>query len=139
MDPLLCYPGDDPDDVNDDDEDGVGVLSGLHSADDDDSDDKAGSRQQQGRTDGTAIGAIPLVSGMLPVSLEEMVGQSLDALCPPLATSTSLQDKGLRVVMSVGVDVVVVDALLSSKMGRLALGTVCRQSYALLYIWDTKL
>ncbi|KAJ1405190.1 hypothetical protein B484DRAFT_216367 [Ochromonadaceae sp. CCMP2298] len=62
-----------------------------------------------------------LITGEQPEAVQQALGASLDALCPPLASSKTLQHKALRVVFSVGVDVCIIDAEASAKLGRLSL------------------
>lgn len=50
---------------------------------------------------------------------ERALAAQLDSLCPPLATTPRLQDKAVRAVLSVGVEVLVVDAASSAAMGPL--------------------
>ena len=52
-----------------------------------------------------------------PSIQEPMLGAQLDALCPPLCTTPRLQDKAIRAVLSVGVEVLVLDAACSAAMG----------------------
>ena len=65
--------------------------------------------------------AVPLVSNVLHENLAREISGALDSLCPPLSTSVSLSDKAFRVVMSVGIDLVIVDAVLSATLGKLRL------------------
>jgi hypothetical protein len=64
---------------------------------------------------------IVLISGAYPESTEESIRQYLDDMCPALKSTPRLQDKALRAVMSVGIDVTVIDAELSASIGKLAL------------------
>ena len=48
-------------------------------------------------------------------------GEALDRICPALSTTPRLQDKALRVVFSVGIDAVLMDAELSAMMGKFSL------------------
>ena len=48
------------------------------------------------------------------------MGESLNNLCPHLVTSPRLEDKALRLIFSVGVDVMVVDAISCAVIGKLA-------------------
>jgi hypothetical protein len=50
---------------------------------------------------------------------ERLWAARLDTLCPPLAATPRLQDKAVRAVLSVGVEVLVVDAASSAAMGPL--------------------
>lgn len=65
--------------------------------------------------------AVPLITGILPEELEGGLVSALDELAPRLASTPRLQDKALRVVFSVGIDVVVMDAESSCLAGRLQL------------------
>ena len=58
---------------------------------------------------------------MLGPEVAGSMGQALDHLCPPLRSSPLLETKALRAVLSVGVEVVVLDALLSAAIGKLDL------------------
>ena len=64
--------------------------------------------------------SIPLLSGILPAKAERKMGESLNNLCPHLVTSPRLEDKALRLIFSVGVDVMVVDAISCAVIGKLA-------------------
>ncbi len=64
---------------------------------------------------------IDLISGLLPEKVEEILSCALDDLCPELVTTPKLQDKALRLVFSVGVDVVMLDAESSAYVGKLNL------------------
>lgn len=64
---------------------------------------------------------LPLVSNVLPPSMEKHLAEALDSLCPSLRTTPLLQDKALRIVLSVGIDAVVVDAELSSALQKTTL------------------
>lgn len=59
-----------------------------------------------------------LVSGLLDKQVEKVIGSALDELCPKLASTPRLQDKALRTVFSVGIDAMMIDAELSSLMGK---------------------
>ena len=50
-----------------------------------------------------------------------MINKTLDQLCPPLASTPLLQDKCLRVVFSVGVETVIIDAMTYAHIGKLSL------------------
>lgn len=62
-----------------------------------------------------------LVTGLNSPALEEYFVDSLDELCPPLVSTPLLQEKALRLVFSIGIDVVIVDAERSAQLGKLAL------------------
>jgi hypothetical protein len=62
-----------------------------------------------------------LVSGLRSRDDEEYLGELLNEYCPQLRSTPRLQDKALRCVFSVGVDVVILDAELSAMAGKLAL------------------
>jgi hypothetical protein len=62
-----------------------------------------------------------LVSGLRSRDDEEYLGGLLNEYCPQLRSTPRLQDKALRCVFSVGVDVVILDAELSAMAGKLAL------------------
>ena len=64
---------------------------------------------------------LPLVSSVLPRDIEHHLAEALDSLCPSLQSTPLLQDKALRIVMSVGVDAVVVDAELSAALDKITL------------------
>ncbi|RYH05162.1 hypothetical protein EON65_45480 [archaeon] len=61
-----------------------------------------------------------LISGLLASADEAAVHAELDRLCPPLATSKSLEDKAFRVVTSLHVDVCMVDAEYCAALGKWA-------------------
>lgn len=50
--------------------------------------------------------------------IEEKVSEALVTLCPKLKSSKTLQDKALRLVLSIGNDVCVVDSDLSAALGK---------------------
>lgn len=52
-----------------------------------------------------------------------MLGKALDTLCPPLQTTSRLEDKALRCVFSVGVEAVLLQAEISAMLGPLNLRT----------------
>lgn len=52
---------------------------------------------------------------------ETVLRHRLDQLCPPLISTPPLELKALRAVFSVGIDMVVLDAEVSARFGRLAL------------------
>ena len=62
-----------------------------------------------------------LISGLLDRKVEQTIAQALDQLCPALEKTPRLQDKALRTVFSVGVDAMLIDAEMSSTMGKLRL------------------
>lgn len=62
-----------------------------------------------------------LVTGLNSPALEEYFVEALDELCPPLASTPRLEDKALRVVFSVGIDVMMVDAERSAQLGKFKL------------------
>lgn len=64
---------------------------------------------------------LTLISGLHHKSLEKHLASSLDMICPELRSSPSLQSKALRIVFSVGVDIVIVDADASAMMGKLSI------------------
>ena len=125
--PLLCRPGDGPGRRSGESE-GLTVAE-LAALDSDAADAAAAAAAaaeaaasadapvHSERTDG-----LPLVAGLLPPALERHLGAALDELCPELADTPLLQAKALRVVLSVGIDAVVVDAELSACLGNLGLG-----------------
>ena len=78
-----------------------------------------GSLQALGTNfDGDINSQLVLVSDVMPEPIEQAVAAALDELCPELTTTPKLQDKALRCVFSVGIDVVIVDSLLSVAMGK---------------------
>ena len=64
------------------------------------------------------ITGMDLVTGLNAPAMEEYFVDALDELCPPLQSTLLLQDKALRVVLSVGIDVVLVDAERSAMLGK---------------------
>ena len=78
--------------------------------------------EKDGKTSELRIGQEwVLMNGLIPPPIDNVVGQALDSLCPALATSKELHDKALRLVFSVGMDAVILDAELSSMIGPLSL------------------
>ena len=63
------------------------------------------------------LGSIPDAILLSPSEKESFLAAQLDALCPPLHTTPRLQDKAIRAVLSVGVEVLVLDAACSAAMG----------------------
>lgn len=61
--------------------------------------------------------SLTLVKSMLSNEIEQLANNSLDALCLPLKSSDYIQDKVLRVILSVGIDTVIVDSEASAKLG----------------------
>ena len=100
-DPLVCKPG-----------------LGNMPASRDDIGNKATSALKEDDDDGPVI---DLISGLLPEKVEEVLTQALDDLCPELADTPKLQDKALRLVFSVGVDVAMLDAESSAYVGKFGL------------------
>jgi hypothetical protein len=68
--------------------------------------------------------AVVLLDEMLPPEMEDALKSTFDHLCPALKSSKKLEDKVLRVIFSIGVDVVVADAALSSFLDKLSLKPV---------------
>ena len=64
---------------------------------------------------------VDLVTGLNDADFELRLGEVLDQACPELKSTPLLQEKALRLVFSVGIDVMVVDAEHSAMMGPLAL------------------
>jgi hypothetical protein len=62
-----------------------------------------------------------LISGFNDEVVEEKLTLALNVMCPELESSQRLQDKALRLVFSVGVDAVLVDAESSGYMGKIAI------------------
>lgn len=63
-----------------------------------------------------------LISGVNTPQLEHSIAQALDELCPALASTPRLEDKGLRVALSVGTELVVVEGNQSARIGKNTLG-----------------
>eukprot|EP01038_Epipyxis_sp_PR26KG_P008494 gene8494-11480_t len=61
-----------------------------------------------------------LISGLIP-EIDQPLGDALNQICPPLASTPRLQDKALRIVLSVGIDIVMLDAELSAMVGKFSL------------------
>jgi hypothetical protein len=65
---------------------------------------------------------MPMITGEFFIPAEEKVLQdSLDSFCPPLKSTPLLQDKGLRLVFSVGIDAVLLDADTSARLQKISL------------------
>lgn len=64
---------------------------------------------------------LDMMTGLYGPDIEVPMGQMLDELCPALKSTPLLQDKALRVVMSVGVEALLIDAERSAMLGRLRL------------------
>lgn len=62
-----------------------------------------------------------LAAKALPEELEKVIVEALDELCPPLSSTPALHDKALRIVFSVGIDVMIIDSELSAGIGPLRL------------------
>lgn len=62
-----------------------------------------------------------LISGINDDQMEEFFADALNELCPPLKSTPRLEDKALRVVMSVGIDLVMMDAETSAMIGKFRL------------------
>lgn len=102
----------------------VVLISGLGGSDSGrrsgsgDINSSSGGRNRIGRS-GTGAGAKDRTNQAS--DWEIAIAAQLDALCPPLSSTPRLQDKAIRAVLSIGVDVVVVDADCSAAMGPLGL------------------
>lgn len=103
--PLLCYPGVVPAVDEEDEYDFKSVCPG-------------GSHQLGGVDESKCV---RLISGLLGEEFETAIGQVLDELCPKLASTPTLQAKAIRAVLSVGVEVLVLDAASSAAIGKLQL------------------
>ncbi len=64
---------------------------------------------------------IEMISGLLDERIEKHLAHALDTLCPALESTPKLQDKALRLVFSVGVDVVMLDAETSGIINKFSL------------------
>eukprot|EP01034_Spumella_vulgaris_P021354 gene21354-27384_t len=64
---------------------------------------------------------IHLISGAVSREFDEHISEALDCLCPKLYKTPRLQDKALRLVFSVGIDAVLMDAELSALNGKMTL------------------
>jgi hypothetical protein len=84
--------------------------------------------------DFTTRPSLTLIKSMLSKEVEQLVGNSLDNLCPPLTSSRNIQDKVLRVVLSVGVDTVIVDAEASAKLGIFIMSYLCNIYHCYIYV-----
>ena len=103
FDPFTCFPGDGKGSMSDDD-----LLESQQSYKD--------LEQTQ-----NAEEEVVLVDGIMPDEVQSVLGAALDSLCPFLASTPSLQDKTLRTVFSVGVDIAIVDSSLSAYLDPLTL------------------
>lgn len=64
-----------------------------------------------------------LVDGIMPQEVQAVLGSVLDDLCPALSSTPRLEDKALRVVFSVGIDCVIVDASISAYLEPISLSS----------------
>jgi uncharacterized membrane protein YgcG len=64
---------------------------------------------------------IELISGLLDENIERVLVKALDGLCPALESTPKLQDKAFRLVFSVGMDVIMLDAENSGIIDKFAL------------------
>lgn len=62
-----------------------------------------------------------LVSGLSDIDTEEYFSKELDDHCVLLESTPKLQDKAIRIVLSVGCEVVIIDSELSSCIKKLTL------------------
>jgi hypothetical protein len=65
--------------------------------------------------------SVLLYSPLYDENREKYLKEKLDSLCPKVKKSKTLEEKALRIVMSVGVDAVVLDSDLSAAMGKFKL------------------
>lgn len=70
---------------------------------------------------GVVENSLIIMDGMMPPEVEEVVRSTFDRLSPALQTTKKLEDKVLRIIFSIGIDVVIVDAGLSSFLDKLRL------------------
>jgi len=61
------------------------------------------------------------VEGLLEPTADQLIKSALDELCPRLASSPRLQEKALRCVFSVGMDLVMLQSEVSAALGPLRL------------------
>jgi hypothetical protein len=64
---------------------------------------------------------LDMMTGLYGSDIEVPMGQMMDDLCPALKSTPLLQDKALRVVMSVGVEALMLDAERSAMLGKFRL------------------
>jgi hypothetical protein len=64
---------------------------------------------------------INLLQHAMSEKLQMMINETLNELCPALTSTPLVQQKALRIVFSVGVDVVIVDAETSAYIGKFSL------------------
>ena len=62
-----------------------------------------------------------LMSKFLPPEVGDKFGEALDTLCPALKTTPKLEDKALRIVLSLAHEVVMVEPEIQSGLGKLSL------------------
>lgn len=64
---------------------------------------------------------INLLQHALSDKLQMIINETLNELCPALSSTPMIQQKALRIVFSIGVDVVIVDAETSAYLGKFSL------------------
>ena len=62
-----------------------------------------------------------LVDGMMPKRVSDNLKGALDQMCPALKSSSKLQEKAMRIVLSQGTECVLVDSDVSSALGKIDL------------------
>ena len=77
--------------------------------------------EERGRTNASDQVELFLIDGFVHENVNFLIKESLDEKCPALKSTPRLADKALRVVFSVGVDVVMLDATCSAAVGKLQL------------------
>jgi hypothetical protein len=143
FDPLTCYRGFGTDGDDNDDEDVGSVTEDIKRLEEEAIEEEAkGSDGDSGIGYNPNILMVPgdkqqlevdkqemeedvhqpliLISSVHPPQLEHSIAQALDDLCPELESSRRLEDKGIRIALSAGCEVVVVESNQCSKLGKLA-------------------
>lgn len=111
MHPLLCMTGSPPDPT----------LADYGSDDDDHRiRSKEWLREYRQHID-IRNAKVTLLDGSASPAFESAVRKALDTCVPSLVSTPRLQDKALRSVFSIGIDMAIMDAELSARMGKLAL------------------
>lgn len=82
---------------------------------------QSGGAEGHGDVEERELVEVDLMNSLHDRAFEEIMIEALDEVCPPLKSTPLLEDKALRVVLSVGIDCVMVDAERSAMLGKLRL------------------
>jgi len=72
---------------------------------------------------GVTAYSFTLVDGMIPKKVSDNLKGALDSMCPALKSSSKLQEKAMRIVLSQGTECVLVDSDTSAALGKINLDT----------------